>query len=182
MLHITVPAHEYFNEETEEFFEVKEQTLIMEHSLISISKWEAKWKKPYFSEEKKTNEEALDYLRCMTITPQNVDRRVYESLSKENVDAIAKYIDDPMTATTITDNQPHSGRKPIITSELIYYWMIAQNIPTEYEKWHINRLLTLIRVCAIKNDPNPKKMNRASIAKQNRAINAARKARYGTRG
>lgn len=182
MLRITVPAREYFDETAEEFFEVKEQTLVMEHSLISISKWEAKWKKPYFSEEKKTNEETLDYLRCMTITPQNVDRRVYESLSKENVDAIVKYIDDPMTATTITDNQPHSGRKQIITSELIYYWMIAQNIPTEYEKWHINRLLTLIRVCAIKNDPNPKKMNRASIAKQNRAINAARKARYGTRG
>lgn len=182
MLHITVPAHEYFNEETQEFFEEKEQTLIMEHSLISISKWEAKWKKPYFSKEKKTNEEMLDYLRCMTITPQKVDGKVYRSLTKENIDSIAQYIDDPMTATTITDSQPHSGRKQTITSELIYYWMIAQNIPTEYEKWHINRLLTLIRICAIKNDPNPKKMNRGAIAKQNRAINAARKAKYGTRG
>lgn len=181
MLHITVPAGEYFDEKNEEFFETKEQTLIMEHSLISISKWEAKWKKPYFSEDK-TEEEVLDYLRCMTITPQNVDPAVYKTLSKENVDKITAYLEDPMTATTITDNQKHSGRKQVITSELIYYWMIAQNIPIEFEKWHINRLLTLIRVCSIKNDPNPKKMNRGAIAKQNRAINAARKAKYRTKG
>lgn len=182
MLRITVPAREYFDETAEEFLEVKEQTLVMEHSLISISKWEAKWKKPYFSNEPKTDAEIFDYLRCMTISPQNVSSSVYRALTKENIDEITKYIDDPMTATTIQDRQPHSGRKQVITSELIYYWMIAQNIPTEYEKWHINRLLTLIKVCAIKNDPNPKKMNRGAIARQNRAINAARKAKYGTRG
>lgn len=182
MLHITVPANEYFDERTQEFSEVKEQVLIMEHSLISISKWEAKWKKPYFSEETKTNEEVLDYLRCMTISPQNVENSVYESLSKENIEKITAYIDDPMTATTISDTHPRSGRKQIVTSELIYYWMIAQNIPTEYEKWHINRLMTLIRICSIKNDPNPKKMSRGAIAKQNRAINSARRAKYGTRG
>lgn len=181
MLHITIPASEYFDEQKQEFFELKEQTLLMEHSLISISKWEMKWKKPYFSEDK-TEEEVLDYLRCMTISPQNVDPMVYRSLSKENADKITEYIGDPMTATTITNYQKNSGRKQVITSELVYYWMIAQNIPPEYEKWHINRLLTLIQVCSIKNDPNPKKMNRSSIAKQNRAINAARKARYGTRG
>lgn len=182
MLHITVPAHEYFNEETQEFSEIKECSLVMEHSLISISKWEAKWKKPYFSDDKKTDEETLDYLRCMTISPQNADLNLYRSLTRENFDEISRYIDDPMTATTIVDNHPKSGRKQIITSELIYYWMIAQNIPTEYEKWHINRLLTLIKVCSIKNDPNPKKMNRGAIARQNRALNAARRAKYGTRG
>lgn len=181
MLHITVPAREYFDEDTQEFFETKAQTIIMEHSLISISKWEAKWKKPYFSEDK-TDEEVLDYLRCMTVTPQNIDPNIYKALTKENVDEITDYINDPMTATTITDNQNHSGRKQVITSELIYYWMIAQNIPIEFEKWHINRLLTLIRVCSIKNDPNPKKMNRSAVAKQNRAINAARRAKYKTKG
>lgn len=186
MLRIVVPAREFFDDERQEFIETKEQTLVMEHSLISISKWEAKWKKPYFLDDKnnpKTNEEIIDYFRCMTITPSNVDARVYQSLTRENLQEIADYIEDPMTATTITRNQQTpGGRKPIVTSELIYYWMIAQNIPTEYEKWHINRLLTLIQVCSIKNDPNPKKMNRAAIARQNKALNAARRAKYGTKG
>lgn len=152
----------------------------MEHSLISISKWEAKWKKPYFSEDK-TLEEVLDYFRCMTVTPQKVDPIVYRSLSKENIERISEYINDPMTATTIKEVKK-SNRREIITSEIIYYWMIAQQIPIEFEKWHINRLMTLIKVCAIKNDPNQKKMSRSAIAKQNRALNKARRAKYGTRG
>jgi len=183
VLRITVPAREFYDESTEEFVEIKEQTLVMEHSLISISKWEAKWKKPYLSEDvKKTDEEVLDYLRCMTVSPSNVDPLVYRSLSKENIDDIARYIRDSMTATTITKFGPSGGRKEVLTSELIYYYMIAQNIPVEFEKWHINRLITLIEVCAIKNDPNPKKMSRSAISKQNRALNKARRAKYGTRG
>ena len=182
MLHITVPAQEFFDEETQEFRSSKEQTLVMEHSLISISKWEAKWKKSYFSEENKTTEEILDYFRCMTVTPQKVDPLVYRSLSKENIDAISAYINDPMTATTVRDTQKHFGKKEIITSEIVYYWMIAQQIPIEFEKWHINRLITLIKVCAIKNDPHPKKMNRGAIMRQNRELNKARRARLGTRG
>lgn len=183
MLHIKVPAQEFFDENSQEFIETKETTLTMEHSLISISKWEAKWKKSYFAEEpKKTTEEVLDYLRCMTITPQNVDPLVYRSLSKENLKRITEYIDDPMTATTIHEVKRPGARKETVTSELVYYWMIAQNIPIEFEKWHINRLLTLIKVCAIKNDPNPKKMSRNAIMRQNRALNQARKARLHTRG
>ncbi len=181
MLHIKVPAREFYDESTGEFVYVKEQTLVMEHSLISISKWEAKWKKPYLSDNQKTQEEVFDYLRCMTIQPSKVDPIVYRSLSKQNLQDIYDYIQDPMTATTIHDSK-RSGRKEVLTSEIIYYYMIAQNIPIELEKWHINRLITLIRVCSIKNDPNPKKMSRASIAKQNRALNAARKAKYNTRG
>lgn len=181
MLHITVPAREFYDEATNEFIEVGEQHLVMEHSLISISKWEAKWKKSYFEKNDKTKEELLDYLRCMTVSPQKVDPIVYRSLSSENIREITDYINDPMTATTINEpNRP--GRHQVVTSELVYYWMIAQNIPTEYEKWHINRLLTLIRICSIKNDPNPKKMSKSAVAKQNRAINAARRARYGTKG
>jgi hypothetical protein len=107
---------------------------------------------------------------------------VYESLTSENMKAISEYIDDPMTATTITEFHRPSSKNQIITSELVYYWMIAQNIPPEYEKWHINRLLTLIRVCSIKNDPNPKKMNKGAIARQNRALNAARRKKFNTRG
>ena len=182
MLRLVVPAREFYDEAREEFVEVKEQTLLMEHSLISISKWEAKWQKPYLSDEKKTLEEILDYFRCMTVTPSNVDPLVYKALSAENIEAISDYINNPMTATTICDIK-HAGRKKeVLTSEVIYYYMIVQNIPVEFEKWHINRLITLIKVCAIKNDPNPKKMSRSAIAKQNRALNAARRKKYGTRG
>lgn len=182
MLRIVVPACEFYDESTEEFIEVKEQTLLMEHSLISISKWEAKWKKPYLSKDNKTTAEIYDYFRCMTVNPNQVDPRVYQMLTKQNMDDIANYIEDPMTATTITQYESSHGKREIITSEVIYYYMIAQNIPVEFEKWHINRLLTLIRVCSIKNDPKPKKMSKAAIAKQNRALNAARRKRLGTRG
>lgn len=184
MLRITVPAREFYDEAKEEFVEVKEQTLVMEHSLISISKWEAKWKKPYLSDKvEKTKEEILDYLRCMTVQPTKVDPLVYASLTKENIDEITRYIEDPMTATTITHfKQGPSPKRETLTSELIYYYMVAQNIPVEFEKWHINRLITLIEVCAIKNDPHPKKMSRSAIARQNSALNKARRARYGTRG
>lgn len=182
MLHIKVPAREFYDESSEEFVEVKEQTLVMEHSLISISKWEAKWKKPYLTNDDKTPEEILDYLRCMTVKPSNVDPLVYRALTKENLDDIQKYISDPMTATTIYDARRPTARRETLTSELIYYYMIAQNIPVEFEKWHISRLITLIRVCSIKNDPHPKKMTRSAIAKQNRALNKARRAKYGTKG
>lgn len=181
MLRIKVPAHEVYDESKNEFVEIKEQTLIMEHSLISISKWEAKWHKPYLSNSEKTSAEVFDYLRCMTIQPSNVDPNVYRCLTSENVEEISNYIKDPMTATTIS----HFGRttsREVLTSEVIYYYMIAQNIPVEFEKWHINRLITLIEVCAIKNNPKQKKMSRSEIAKQNRAINKARRAKYGTRG
>lgn len=181
MLRITVPAREYYDEEKEEFFTVKEQTLVMEHSLISLSKWEAKWKKPYISKDKKTAQETLDYLKCMTVGPVP-DDIVYRSLTKENIQEITDYINDPMTATTITEMKRPGARREIITSEIIYYWMIAQNIPTEYEKWHLNRLLTLIKVCSIKNNPDKKKMSRSEIARQNQALNAARRAKYKTRG
>lgn len=181
MLRITIPAREFFDDESQEFITTREQTLTMEHSLISISKWESKWKKSYFSSEK-NNEEILDYFRCMTITPSNPDELIYKALTKENVEEITAYITDPMTATTIRDFEKGRRGREIITSEIIYYWMIAQQIPIEFEKWHINRLLTLIRVCSIKNNPNQKKMSRSAIAKQNHAINKARRAKYGTRG
>lgn len=182
VLRITVPAQEFYDESKEEFVETKEQTIIMEHSLISLSKWEAKWKKPYLSDKPKTKEEMLDYLKCMTVGPKNLDPAVYSALTKENFDEISEYIKDPMTATTINERRRPGGNREILTSEVIYYYMIAQNIPVEFEKWHLNRLIMLIRVCAIKNDPNKEKMSRSAIMKQNRALNAARRARYGTRG
>ena len=185
VLRITIPEthREFFNEDTQEFYylDTKERTIVMEHSLISISKWEAKWKKPYLDSRDKTEEEVLDYLRCMTITP-NVPSETYKLLTKENLLEIKEYIDDPMTATTIRKMPGAPHKKEIITSEIVYYWMIAQQIPIEFEKWHFNRLMMLIKVCAIKNDPKKTKMSRSAILEQNRALNKARRARTGSKG
>lgn len=180
MLQITIPSGEFFDERTESFVTVKEQTLQLEHSLVSLSKWESKWNKSFLSIKEKSFEESIDYIRCMTIT-QNVDPLVYQNITPSILSKISDYIDLPMTATTFKDdnNRGHSGE--IITSEIIYYWMISNGIPFECQKWHLNRLLTLIRVCAIKNQP-AKKMGKNELANRNRALNAARRSRLHTKG
>lgn len=178
MLLLTIPPIEMFNEKTDEFVYSKEIKISLEHSLVSLSKWESRWNKPFLSKDNKTLEETIDYIRCMTIT-QNVDPEVYFRLTDENISTINKYIESPMTATTFSDNG-HSSRE-IITSELIYYWMISLNIPMECQKWHLNRLLTLIRVCNIKNAP-AKKMSRREIMNRNAALNAARRKKLNSTG
>lgn len=180
MLRITVPAVELWDEARQEFIQTKEQTLQLEHSLVSLSKWESRWCKPFLSKDEKTTEQVLDYVRCMTIT-QNVNPDVYFRLSDENIQQINAYIDAPMTATTFREDKTGKRGREIITSEIIYYWMIAYNIPPEYQKWHLNRLLTLIRVCDIKNQP-PKKRSKRDIMATNAALNAARRKQLGTRG
>lgn len=182
MLRIIIPETEVYDEVKGEFSYVREQTLCLEHSLLSISKWESKWHTPFIVRSKKeshTNEQMLDYIRCMTINKE-VDPLVYASLTPKNLAEINAYISDPMTATTVKDGPGAPFRGEIVTSELIYYWMVSLNIPIECEKWHINRLIMLIKVCAAKN--NPKKMSNRAILSQNRALNEARKKAYGTRG
>ena len=180
MLKITIPGSEYYDEASEEFFEVKGQTLCLEHSLVSISKWESKWKKPFISETEKTIEELRDYIRCMTLT-QNVDPKVYMAVSQTQIREIVAYMEDPMTATWFSDKADKRKNREIVTSELIYYWMTALNIPMECQKWHLNRLMTLIRIAGEKNQP-PKKMSKKDIYRQNSALNAARRNRFKTRG
>lgn len=181
MLQILVPTTvESWDEEKEEFITPKYQVLQLEHSLVSLSKWESKWCKPFFDRKEKSVEETLDYIKCMTIT-QNVNPEVYNNLTQENINAINKYIEAPMTATTFSDNHKGSGSREIVTSELVYYWMVALNIPFECQKWHLNRLLTLIRVCNVKNQP-PKKMSRREALSRNHALNAARRKQLNTRG
>jgi len=180
MLQITVEGRELFDERTNEFVTVKSQTLQLEHSLVSISKWEAKWHKPFLSADRqKTPEEAFDYYRCMTVN-KNVDPMVYYCLSQKNQREINDYIENSATATWFSD-KPKRGKREVITSELIYYSMISLGIPFECEKWHLNRLLTLIHVCAVKNQPS-KKMSRNDILSRNRALNSARRARSGSKG
>lgn len=180
MLQITIPAVEQWDERKQEFVTTKEQTLQLEHSLVSISKWESKWCKAFLTKQEKTIEETLDYIKCMTIT-QNVDPEVYNYLTNENIEEINKYIEAPMTATYFSDDKTAKPSREQITAELIYYWMIALNIPFECQKWHLNRLLTLIRVCNIKNQP-PKKRSRKEIMSRNAALNAARRKQLNTKG
>ena len=180
MLQITIPETDLWDEASQTFISTKEQTLQLEHSLVSLSKWESKWCKVFFSKTQKTHEEIVDYIKCMTIT-QNVKPEVYACLTKDNLDQITKYIEAPMTATYFSDNKNSQTSREQVTSELIYYWMIAQNIPFECRKWHLNRLLTLIRVCNVKNNP-PKKMSKADIARRQRELNEQRKKKLGTNG
>lgn len=180
MLQITIPAKELWDEQQQKFITVKGQTLQLEHSLVSLSKWESKWCKPFLGKEDKTYEETIDYIQCMTIT-QNVDPDIYKYLSDKDITKINNYIAAPMTATTITEMKSSKSSSEIITSELIYYWMVALNIPFECQKWHLNRLITLVRVCNAKNEP-PKKMGRQSTANRYAAVNAARRKKLGTRG
>lgn len=182
MLQLVIPlGPEIFDDEKQEFVTPDTKTIQLEHSLISLSKWESKWHKPFLTNEPKTPEETKDYIKCMTIT-QNVSDELYSHLTSDNVMQVNKYIEDPMTATTFPKGKKSSRSKEIITSEIIYYWMITLGIPIdECQKWHLNRLLTLIQVCNVKNEPG-KQMSKSEILSRNRALNAARKRKLNTRG
>ena len=181
MLRINIPDREWFNEAKNEFVSIKGGTIQLEHSLVSLSKWEAKYKKPFLENENLSLEEFLDYVKFMTIT-QNVRNDIYFGLTSKNLDEIKNYISDKMTATWFRERKGGSSRR-IVTSELIYYWMTEYNIPFEVcQKWHLNRLLTLIRVCQEEKDPKKDKRSRKEQMQDRRALNAARRKRYGTKG
>lgn len=179
-IELAIPETRLWDPVKEEFRYVKAQKLLLEHSLLSISKWEARWKKPYLNSEK-SSVEVMDYIRCMTLT-KNVNPDVYYAIPVEEIKRLNEYIVDPMTATTITNHEQKRGKKnEIITAEIIYWQMAQLNIDLEWEKRHLNRLLMLIQVCAIKSQP-PKKMSRSDVMRQNKALNAARRKKYHTKG
>ena len=185
MLTITIPIRpECYDEENNEFIPPETVVLDLEHSLVSISKWESKWCKAFLSKKEKTNEETLDYIKCMTLTP-NVDPDVYNHLTPDNADEINTYIEAKMTATHIhdpSDDDKKGTTKDVITSELIYYWMISLNIPFECQYWHLNKLLALVNVCNIKNTPPDKQKTRKPNIAARRALNEARKAQNNSKG
>lgn len=187
MLIVTIPATEIFNNAENVFINIKETKLQLEHSLISLSKWEAEYEKPFLTKDPKTIEETLFYIKCMTIN--QVDPIVYKAIPQSVIEEVTKYINKKMTATVINDNYigPNglstktTSKNTIITSEEIYYDMIALQIPVQFEKWHLSRLLTLIKVCSIRNEP-PKKMGKQATMRQNSALNAARRAKHRSKG
>ena len=181
MLQITIPISEGYDEAKDEFLVTDSVTLRLEHSLVSASKWEAKYEKPFLVDEKKTNEEALDYIGMM-ILPGDFPDNILDHLTEEHIKTIDAYIGSKQTATWFGE-APDNGSKPkrVITTEIIYYWMIALNVPVEFENWHLNRLLTLIKVCNIENAPK-EKMSRSQQAAQWRTLNAQRRKAMNTSG
>ena len=186
MLKLDVPARELYDYKTEEFITVNPVSLKLEHSLLSVSKWEAIYHKCFLDTMSKDNSngispaEFLDYIKCMTIN-DHVQPEVYAALGTKELDEISKYITDPMSATTIHRyGKPSSKRGDQMTSEMIYYYMIASDIPFECQKWHLNRLLKLIEICGIKN--NPKKLSKQEVMARNHALNMQRRAKYHTKG
>lgn len=182
MLQVVVPELDWFNDGTNEIIHVDATTLMLEHSLISISKWESKHKIPFLSSFEKgfAREEFIDYVRCMTIN-KSVNQFVYYGLTPSIIDTIRDYTTDSMTATTINNYRKNNKSKrpfpnKVITSEQIYSWMVAASVPFECEKWHLNRLLTLLQVCAIENNP-PQKMSKREVMQQNAALNAMRQSK-----
>ena len=182
MLELKIPEVDLFDQELQEFIGViRPQTIRLEHSLVSLAKWESRWEKPFLQKEPMTMEETIHYIRCMTIT-QNVNPQVFGYVAKYHLHEIYGYMELPMTATTFSkDKEPWRGSREIVTAEIIYYWMTAFNIPFECQKWHLNRLLTLINVCNLKNKP-PKKMSQRDILTRNHNLNQQRLKKLGTRG
>lgn len=181
MLEIIVPGVEGWDESKQEFVDTTPPTkLELEHSLVSLHNWESKWRKAFFSKQEKTPEETLDYIKMMTLT-KDVNPDVYTRLTRENIDAINKYIEAPMSAVSFPKERQGTVRNETVTAELVYYWMITLQIPSEYRWWHINSLIALIRVCNIKNQP-PKKTSSRDLASRYAAINEAQKKRFNTRG
>lgn len=179
MLKLIVGVPELYDDVRNEFIPFRAYEIQLEHSLLSLSKWESKWKKPFLSSQDKSMDEVLDYVKCMTMT-QNIPNHVYNYITDSQYSDIIEYIHDEKTATKVVLPKT-TGRKETVTSELIYYWMITYNIPWECQKWHLSRLTALINICNVKNSP-PKKMSKQEIARRNADLNAMRKQSLGTKG
>jgi len=182
VLTLIIKGKEFFNEETQEFYTDEDEDVVVEfeHSLVSLSKWESIYKVPFLSANDKTPEGIFEYLQLMIVS-KDVDPAILYKCSEEDLKRIQEYIDSSESATTFGEMPGRKGPGEVITSELIYYWMVAFNIPFECQYWHLNRLFALVRICNIKNQP-PKKMSKHEIASRNRDLNAQRKAALNTKG
>ena len=180
MLRLVIPELEFFDETSQEFITVPAYDVELEHSLVSLSKWEQIWEVPFLGRGEKTDDETISYVECMCLTP-DVPSEVFLRLGHLNMQKVSDYISKKATATFFSDVKSGPGSRDVITSEVIYHWMIALQIPFECQYWHLNRLIALIRVCSAKNAP-AKKMSTSEVLARNRALNAQRKVQLGTTG
>ena len=183
MLHLRIPERDLWDPVNERFIHVEATAIDLEHSLASVSKWESKWHIPFHDDRKeKTYDQNIAYIRCMCLT-ENVDPNTFYCITEQNVKEITDYISDSNTATWFNESaRRKTGKKEIITAEIIYYWMTLYGVPLSCEHWHLNKLMTFLRVCAEKNNPDKKKTKGVDMAAQRRALNAARRQKYKTRG
>lgn len=184
MLEITIPEQTKFKEDTSEFITIKETILKLEHSLLSVKKWEAKWHVPFLGKREKTLEEHLSYIACMTLNREKIDPNIYRCIPQESLLEIIEYIQDSMTATWFNNNDrigASNRSNEVVTAETIYYWMISYRVPVEFEKWHLNQLLTLLKMIHIKSG-GEKKMPAKEAAALRKKLNLERRAKYKTKG
>ncbi len=181
MLELIIPESDFYNDAENEFVTLKGAVLQLEHSLVSLSKWESIYHKAFLGKDNKTHKETIDYIKCMTMN-RNVDPLIYSLVTNEHIGLVSAYIQNPMTATTFSSLQDKRFSREIITAEIIYYWMITLNIPFECQKWHLNRLLALVKVCNIKNAPKGRPMSKKALNSRNSALNAARRMASGSGG
>lgn len=180
MLTLMVGGKESFDTKTEKFVKVGGTQLQLEHSLVSLSKWESKHEKPFLGQGTKSGEEIFDYVRCMLLDEETPEELLYE-LDEDNFREVNDYLDAKMSATWFSEQTHKPRSREVITAELIYYWMIQFQIPWEAQHWHLSRLFTLIQVCNHKAE-KPKKMSKADIMARNRELNEQRKKQLGTTG
>jgi hypothetical protein len=179
VLQLKITIREGFDETAQQFVASETIVLPLEHSLVSLSKWESKWELPFLGSDDKTDEQVLDYVRMM-FSGDVFPEQVIPLLKAADFDKINDYINAKMTATWFNERQQPPSRE-IVTAELIYYWMISLGVPFECQYWHLNRLLTLIKVCSIKSKP-PEKVDRATAMRQRAELNAQRRAAMNSRG
>ena len=174
VLDLYVPGKEFWNSELQEFIYTKDITLHLKHSLVSLTRWEQHYKRRFLDDGPKNEEEYRFYIQCMTLN-KDVDPLVYTVLQEDDIKKVTDYLHDSMTATTLPKQNNNRSNSEKLSSELIYYYMSALNIPFECEKWFLNNLIILISIASIKNNPQQKKSKPSwsSI----RALNAARNAK-----
>jgi hypothetical protein len=172
MLTITVLGEEHWDQENEKFVYPDSFKLELEHSLVSLSKWESKWEVPFLGEKPKTTEMVLDYIECMILTPDPPADWI-SKLSKENIEEITAYFDSKQSATWFNDHHPEPKTGETITSELVYYWLDICDIDWQAQYWHLNRLLTLVKIHTVKQ-AKPKPMSRSEMLRRRRALNKQR--------
>lgn len=178
MLEIELEELEAWDDKKQEFVVLKNEVVCLEHSLKSISEWEAKWKVPFLDTTPRTKQMILDYVSCMVVS--EVPKGFLERLKTRDFSRIQEYIDDSRTASWISsEDNTNDGSK--VTSELIYYWMVTAGIPFSAEEWHLNRLMMLIKIYGEKNKPE-KKRSREDILERNRELNEKRRREMGTNG
>lgn len=180
MITIHFEEMEYYDEQLNRFYTLPPKVVNFEYSLAAVAEWEAIWKIPLLNTELGVDSDMfLSLAMCMSD-----DRELLEYYLDDTEKAeLHKYLSDSQTATTINSSQNGNttGRGKVYTAEEIYALMFMNGIPIEWESRNLNRLLVILRIISIYQNP-PKKMSQQDVMKQNARLNRERKNKYKTKG